>query len=98
MSFFIFLFSQPVGLWVPMQPPCHYGHSGTHHGGVQLVFRCLQTHLEIKTGKFYHFQQKIAITWPKMVESAQNQSCPTHLSKIYVHTKCQLIWPSNGQE
>ena len=33
-----------------------------------------------------------------MVESAQNQSHPTRLLKIYVHTKFQLIWPSNGQE
>ena len=39
-----------------------------------------------------------AITQPKMVESAQNQSHPTRLLKIYVHTKFQLIWPSNGQE
>ena len=33
-----------------------------------------------------------------MVESAQNQAHPTRLSKIYVHTKFQLIWPLNGQE
>ena len=35
--FFIFLFCQPLGLWVPMQPPHHCGCMGTHHGGVQLV-------------------------------------------------------------
>ena len=33
-----------------------------------------------------------------MVESAQNQAHPIRLSKIYVHTKFQLIWPLNGQE
>ena len=34
---FHFLFSQILGLWVPMQPPHHCGCMGTHHGGVQLV-------------------------------------------------------------
>ena len=33
-----------------------------------------------------------------MVENAQNQNHPTRLSKIYLHSKFQLIWPSNGQE
>ena len=33
-----------------------------------------------------------------MVESAQNQAHPIRLSKIYVHTKFQLIWPLNSQE
>merc|ERR1712002_1051199 len=91
--------SQPLRLWVSTQPPCHCGYVGTHHWGVQSGFRCLQTNLKIKTGKFYHFQILFfAITQPKIVESAQNQSHPTHLLKIYVHTKFQLIWPSNGQE
>ena len=54
-EYFHILFSQPVGLWVPTQPPCHYGWGGTHHG-VQSVIMCLQPHLKIKTGKFYHFQ------------------------------------------
>merc|ERR1712002_1069843 len=39
-----------------------------------------------------------AVTWPNMVENAQNQNHPTRLSKIYLHSKFQLIWPSNGRE
>ena len=39
-----------------------------------------------------------AVTRPKMVENAQNQNHPTRLSKIYLHSKFQLIWPSNGRE
>merc|ERR1712002_907782 len=39
-----------------------------------------------------------AVTWPKMVENAQNQNHPTRLSKIYLDSKFQLIWPSNGRE
>ena len=33
-----------------------------------------------------------------MVKSVQNQNHPTHLSKIYHHSKFQLIWPLNGRE
>ena len=39
-----------------------------------------------------------AITRPKMVKNAQNQNYPTRLSKIYLHSKFQLIWSSNGRE
>ena len=43
-DFFHFLFSQPLGLWVPMRPTRHCGRMGTHNGGVQSVFRCLRAH------------------------------------------------------
>ena len=66
---------------------------GTQHGGVQSVFRCL--HLK----KWANFAiKKNAITRPKIVKNAQNQSHPTCLSKTYFHSKFQLIWSSNGRE
>ena len=64
--------------------------------GCTMSFRFLQAHLK-KTGNFFHLK-KNAITQPKMVKSAQNQSLPTCLSKIYFHSKFQLIWSSNGRE
>ena len=72
-SEFFHLFCQPTPvLWVSTQPPCHCGHVGTHHWGVQSGFRCLQTNLKIKTGKFYHFQIQFFCH-----NSAKNsQKCP----------------------
>ena len=47
--FLIFLFSQPLGLWVSMRSPCQCDRVGTQYGGIQIVFRCLLTHFK-KTG------------------------------------------------
>merc|ERR1711895_308319 len=55
--------------------------------------------IEKKRANFAIFKFSfLAVTRPKMVKNAQNQNHPTCLSKIYLHSKFQLIWPSNGQE
>ena len=91
--FFIFLLCQPLGLWVPTRPPRHCGRVGTHHGGVRSNFRCLQSHLKKKTGKFkFCFLAKNA---QKKRKKKKIVSGPLGNVKTYLDTKFQLIWPSN---
>ena len=76
-SFFIFLFSQPLGVWVPTQPPCHCGLVGTQHGGLQSVFRCLRTHLKIFLAIFKNKK--------KCHNSAKNgRKCPKSKSPLII--------------
>ena len=94
--FFIFLCCQPLGLWVHMRPTRHCGRVGTHHGGVQSDFMCLQGHLK-KTGKFCPF--KILFFCQKCAKMRKKKYfCVSgHLGdlKTYLDAKFQLIWPSN---
>merc|ERR1712237_93162 len=75
-KFLIFLFSQPLGLWVSTRPPCHCGRVSTQHEGIQSGFRCLRTHQFF----FGNFQEKI-----KCQNSAKNgQKCPKSKSPLII--------------
>merc|ERR1712002_383543 len=96
MSFFHFF------MWVYgyLRDPLAIALAWVPNMGVYNQFLGASGLIEKKNGQILQFSNLVffAVTRPKVVESAQNQNHPTRLSKIYLHSKFQLIWPSNGRK